>query len=95
MLSRDEAVTPLAMIKPISAFPFSTSSFVGITRADSYSVRIVPAKSFTPNVERETQFYISIDGKKAKINPDNAGGSFAEGRKYPGTETDILIKQIQ
>lgn len=67
----------------------------GITRADSYSVRIVPAKSFTPNVERETQFYISIDGKKAKINPDNAGGSFAEGRKYPGTETDILIKQIQ
>lgn len=67
----------------------------GIARPGSYSVRIVPTKSYSPTAERETRFYIAVDGVKAKINPDNAGGSFDQGRKYPGTETDILIKQIQ
>lgn len=67
----------------------------GIARTTPYSIRIDPAKPFVANELRTTQFSISIDGKKARINPDHAGGSFSQGRKYPGTETDILIEQIQ
>lgn len=67
----------------------------GIARADSYYIRIQPTKSFSATTDRETSFYIVVDGEKARINPDGAGGNFEQGRKYPGTETDILIKQIQ
>lgn len=65
----------------------------GIARPDSYSIRIVPTKSFSAG--RETGFYISVDGEKVRINPNGSGGGYGEGRRYPGTETDILIKQIQ
>lgn len=65
----------------------------GIARPGSYSIRIVPTKSISAG--RETGFYISVEGEKVKINPNGSGGGYGEGRRYPGTETDILIKQIQ
>lgn len=65
----------------------------GIARPGSYSIRIVPTKSFSAG--RETGFYISVNGEKVRINPNGSGGGYGEGRRYPGTETDILIKQIQ
>lgn len=65
----------------------------GIAQPGSYSIRIVPTKSFSAG--RETGFYISVDGEKVRINPNGSGGDYGEGRRYPGTETDILIKQIQ
>lgn len=67
----------------------------GIARTTPYRIRIDPVKRFLASEHRTTQFSISIDGKKVRINPDHAGGSFSQGRKYPGTETDILIEQIQ
>lgn len=67
----------------------------GIARAGAYTIRIEPTRSFSAAQERETLFYIVADGKKVTINPDGAGGSFDQGRMYPGTGMDILIKQIQ
>lgn len=67
----------------------------GIARPGAYTIRIEPTRNLPASDDRETGFYISVDGTKATINPNGAGGSYGEGRKYPGTETDILIKQIQ
>lgn len=66
----------------------------GIARPGAYAIRIEPTRSFSANDARETGFYISVDGEKVRINPNGAGGSYGDGRKYPGTETEILIKQI-
>ena len=67
----------------------------GITRVTPFYIRIVPTKTFSVGADRQSRFYITVDGQKATINPNGAGGPFDDGRKYPGTETDILIKQIQ
>ena len=67
----------------------------GITRVTPFYIRIVPTKTFSVGADRQSRFYITVDGQKATINPNGAGGPFDDGRKYPGTETEILIKQIQ
>lgn len=67
----------------------------GITRVIPFYIRIVPTKTFSVGADRQSRFYITVDGQKATINPNGAGGPFDDGRKYPGTETEILIKQIQ
>ena len=67
----------------------------GITRVTPFYIRIVPTKTFSAGADRQSRFYITVDGQKATINPNGAEGPFDDGRKYPGTETEILIKQIQ
>lgn len=61
----------------------------GIARQEGYEIKVGARKTWgTAVVPRETYLYITVDGVKLKINPEVAGV-----RKFPGTETDILIQQ--
>lgn len=76
-------------------FAFSAGSgqvSQGIARNAPYSVTVTPRKNYS-GINRETKLWFVVEGAKAVINPAGAGGTFEDGRRYPGIDTEILIKQ--
>ena len=62
----------------------------GVARENEYVIRVGATKSWS-GVPRNTYMYITVNGKKLKINPLQNGGA----RKFPGNnDTDILITQM-
>ena len=62
----------------------------GIAREKEYLIRVGATKSWG-GVKRSTYMYITVNGKKLKINPLQSDNK----RKFPGNnDTDILITQM-
>lgn len=61
----------------------------GIARTEPYEIKVGATKPWS-GTERKTYLYITVDGVKLKINPQISGS-----RKFPGTDTDILISQTE
>lgn len=61
----------------------------GVARESEYTIRVGATRSWS-GVPRSTYMYITVNGKKLKINPLQSGGT----RKFPGSnDTDVLITQ--
>lgn len=61
----------------------------GVARENEYIIRVGATRSWS-GVPKNTYMYITVNGKKLKINPLQNGGT----RKFPGSnDTDILITQ--
>lgn len=63
----------------------------GIARDEAYGIKVGATKSWGGN-NRKTYLYITVNGRKLKINPLQSDNT----RKYPGdNDTDILITQTE